>query len=473
MFMTSKLERVIMHVLGKVKPNLDEKGRIEKATQFIKRRINAELKREDFKAFVEVGGSVAKDTWLNGEADIDVFILFPPTLSKRMLEKIGLHIAKDALKGFPWRERFAEHPYLETYVEGFRVNIVPCYKVNKGEWISAADRSPFHTDYVRMKLSQNDLRDEIRLLKRFIIGVGVYGAEIKVSGFSGYLCELLVLGYQSFIQTLNEISKWRLGQVVDVEKLYDGKYNEAQRYFDAPLIVIDPVDENRNVAAAVSKEKLGELITTSRCFLEKPENSFFYPNETILQSSNVLIENITKLKSDLVFVIFHCKTEVPDVLWGQLYKTNRALKRLLKQYDFSVLRSSAWSDEKGLNVLIFELETKDIPLSKRHIGPQFDSKEARDFLNKHLGADNTVSRPWIEGSRWIVGISRGYVNAISLLREKLGDGGRSVGVASKFVENIKDSEIYVNEKIVKFYISNKGFAKFLSEFLNSKPNWID
>ena len=463
--MTSKLESVIMHVLEKIKPNMDEKDLIEKAKKLIKSQINVEVQREAFKAVVKVGGSVAKDTWLNGEADIDVFILFLPTLNKKMLGKIGLHIAKDAMKDFSLTERFAEHPYLETYVDGFRVNIVPCYNVNKGEWISAADRSPFHTDYVRMKLSQNDLRDEIRLLKRFIIGVGAYGAEIKVGGFSGYLCELLVLGYKSFIQTLNEISKWRLGQVVDVEKLYDGKHNEAQRYFDAPLIVIDPVDENRNVAAAVSKEKLGELITASRFFLEKPEKSFFYPNETICQSSNVLIENLTKLKSDLVFVTFRCETEVPDVLWGQLYKTNKALKRLLKQYDFTVLRSSVWSDEEGSNVLIFELETKDIPLSKRHIGPQFDSKEARDFLNKHLGAKNTVSRPWIEGNRWIVGISRSYVNAISLLREKLWSGGRSVGIASKFVENIKDSEIYVNEEIIKFYSSNKGFAKFLSEFL--------
>jgi tRNA nucleotidyltransferase (CCA-adding enzyme) len=471
--MDSKLEKVIMHVLERIKPNAYEREKIEKTTQLVKKRVISEVKRGDSNAAVEVGGSVAKDTWLSGEADIDVFILFPESISKSMLGEIGLHIAKEAMKGFPLKERFAEHPYLETYIDGIRINIVPCYKVDKGKWKSAADRSPFHTEYVRTKLSQEELRDEIRLLKRFTKGVGVYGAEIKVGGFSGYLCELLVLGYHSFIRTLNEISKWKLGKLVDVEKLYEGKHHEALRYFDATLMVIDPVDENRNVAAAVSKEKLGELITAARCFLEKPENSFFYPNETILQSSNVLIEKLTKLKSDLVFVIFRCETEVPDILWGQLYKTNRALKRLLKQYDFSVLRSSVWSDEEGVNVLIFEVETKDIPPSKRHMGPQFDSKEARDFLNKHLGEENTVSRPWIEGNRWIVGISRGYVNAISLLNEKLEDGGRSIGVASKFVENIKDSEIYVNKEIVKFYISNKGFAKFLSEFLHSKPNWID
>ena len=29
-------------------------------------------------------------------------------------------------------------------------------------------------------------------------GIGVYGAEIKVGGFSGYLCELLVMKYGGF-----------------------------------------------------------------------------------------------------------------------------------------------------------------------------------------------------------------------------------------------------------------------------------
>ena len=41
------------------------------------------------------------------------------------------------------------------------------------------------------------------------------------------------------------------------------------------------------------------------------------------------------------------------------------------------------------------------------------------------------------------------------------------------IKNIKDSEIYVNEEIIKFYISNKKFAKFLTKFLKSKPNWIE
>jgi tRNA nucleotidyltransferase (CCA-adding enzyme) len=471
--MDSKLDKVILHVLERIKPNTYEREKLEKVTLLVKKRVISEVQQGDSKAIVEVGGSVAKDTWLSGEADIDVFIRFPGSISRKMLGEVGLQIAKEALKEFPWRERFAEHPYLEAYIDGICINIVPCYKVEKGKWKSAADRSPFHTEYVRMKLSHKDLRDEIRLLKRFTKGVGVYGAEIKVGGFSGYLCELLILGYQSFIHTLKDIAKWKMKQLVDIENLYEGKHLEALRYFDAALIVIDPIDVNRNVAAAVSQEKFGELITASRCFLEKPDSSFFYPKEIILQSVNVLTEKLREGQSDFVFVIFRCEPEVPDILWGQLYKTTNALKKLLKHYEFSVLRSSVWSDEKGVNVLLFELESKDIPRPKRHIGPRFDSQEAGNFLNKHLGVKNTISRPWIEGNRWMVGISRSYVNAISLLREKIRDEGRSIGVAKKFVGNMKNSEIYINEEILKFYRSNKEFAKFLSEFLNSKPNWIE
>jgi tRNA adenylyltransferase (EC 2.7.7.25) len=45
-------------------------------------------------------------------------------------------------------------------------------------------------------------KDEVRLLKKFMKGIGVYGAEIKVKGFSGYVAELLVYFYDSFRNVL-------------------------------------------------------------------------------------------------------------------------------------------------------------------------------------------------------------------------------------------------------------------------------
>jgi tRNA nucleotidyltransferase (CCA-adding enzyme) len=64
------------------------------------------------------------------------------------------------------------------------------------EWLSATDRTPF-IHYVKKRLGKT-LQDDVRLLKKFMQGIKVYGAEIKTGGFSGYLCELLILHYGSF-----------------------------------------------------------------------------------------------------------------------------------------------------------------------------------------------------------------------------------------------------------------------------------
>ena len=36
----------------------------------------------------------------------------------------------------PYLEIFLMYPYVEAFVEGIRVNIVPCYDVEKWNWIS-------------------------------------------------------------------------------------------------------------------------------------------------------------------------------------------------------------------------------------------------------------------------------------------------------------------------------------------------
>ena len=146
-------------------------------------------------AIVRVEGSVAKDTWLSENPDIDIFMRLPTSIPRKSLGDVGLKIAKKAAEGYEQVERFAEHPYLEIFVEGYRVDIVPCYDAKPGEWQSATDRTPYHTDYIKKTLKCKGSRDEVRLLKKFMQGIGVYGAEIKVGGFSGYLCELLILKY--------------------------------------------------------------------------------------------------------------------------------------------------------------------------------------------------------------------------------------------------------------------------------------
>ena len=260
--MTFSLEEICAQVLKRVNPSESERKKVHELARKLTEKVEEAAKERHLEAEVRVEGSVAKNTWLRDCPEIDVFMQVPAATPKEAFGTVCLEIAKQATEGYSQIERFAEHPYLEAIADGnIYVNIVPCYKVKQGKWISATDRTPFHTDYVKPLLDKK-MSQEVRLLKRFMKGVGVYGAEIKVGGFSGYLCELLVLNYGSFAEVLRSAADWKDRTIIDYQKHYK-KVDDAKKIFEDPLVMVDPVDKGRNVAAAVRKERYDEFIAAS------------------------------------------------------------------------------------------------------------------------------------------------------------------------------------------------------------------
>jgi len=472
--MSFTVEEVCRKVLKKTTPSRQEKRRVLEMAEKLEEKVRAASKQAGIAAEVRVEGSVAKDTWLREKPDIDIFMQVPVTLPREAFGKVCLQIARRATEGHEQIERFAEHPYLESWVNKIRVNIVPCYKVEKGEWLSATDRTPFHTDYVKPLLNDR-LREQVRLLKRFMKGIGVYGAEIRVGGFSGYLCELITLHYKSFVDVLRSIVNWKESRIVDYEGYYKGREREARKIFEEPLIVVDPIDKGRNAAAAVRKQKLDELIVASRAFFRNPHLKFFYPQETTAYTTKKLVKTITTRGSIIVFIKIGEVKTVPDILWGQLYKSQKALRKMVQQHNFKIIRDCVWSDEKDFNIFIFEVEQRFLPLIKRHLGPPIGKrKECDTFLQKHTGAMNTLSGPRVEAGRWMVETKRRQTDIVKLLAEKLKNGGRLVGVANLVSQAVTNTlEILVNKEIIKPYSTNPEFAKALTEFLEGKPRWLE
>jgi len=467
------LKEVCAEVLRKTTPSNDERKHVLELAQKLTRRVKTATKEAGIEAEVRVEGSVAKDTWLREEPDIDIFMRVPTTMPREAFGTICLEIAKKATEGYKQVERFAEHPYLESFVNKTRVNIVPCYQVKRGEWMSATDRTPFHTDYVKPVLNDR-LRSEVRLLKRFMKGVGVYGAEIRVGGFSGYLCELFTLHHGSFVETLRSIADLKENRVIDHKGHYKGREQEARKIFEEPLVVVDPVDKGRNAASAVRKERLDEFIAASRTFLANPNLEFFYPRETVAYTPEKLVHTITTRGSIIVLVKFGKVMAVPDILWGQLYKSQRSLRKMLRQHDFHIIRDHVWSDEKDLNMFVFEVEQRFLSLVKRHLGPPIEKrKECDKFLRTHQGATTTISGPHVEDGRWVVETKRRHTDIVNLLDEKLKDGGRRAGVAELVSRSVATNlMILVNEEMMKLYSSNPEFARFLTEFLEGRPKWL-
>lgn len=471
--MSTTLEEVCAEVSKRVTPSSEERRRILQLAERLKKKVMTAAEEGGIKAKVRVEGSVAKDTWLSGEPDIDIFVRVPTTISHEEFGTTCLKVARKATEGFKQVERFAEHPYLESIVDNTRVNIVPCYQVERGEWISATDRTPFHTDYVKARLNGEVCR-EVRLLKRFMKGVGVYGAEIRVGGFSGYLCELLVLNYGSFIRVLESFADWKGRRIIDYEGFYKGEREDLESIFEEPLVMVDPVDKGRNVAAAVREERLNEFVVAARGFLKNPRLKFFYPPQIVALSTQELINALETRGSTIVFVKFGRVDAVPDVLWGQLYKSQKSLRKMLERHDFNVTRDSLWSNEENLNIFILEVEQKVLPPIKKHLGPPIRRRaECENFLQKHLGAPHTVSGPRTEEDRWVVEIERKYTDVVNLLTERLKDGGRRVGMADLISQSIASGfRVLVNEEILELYSSNLELARFLTEYLEGKPRWL-
>ncbi len=473
MIAMQEIEAITQQVLKQITPGKEDRAKVEAITRELEQKVALACKQEGVLAIVRVEGSVAKDTWLKENPDIDIFMRLPTSISRNNLGDIGLKIAKKAAGAYEQIERFAEHPYLQIIVAGYRVDIVPCYDAKPGEWQSATDRTPYHTDYIKKHLTM-ELRGEVRLLKRFMQGIGVYGAEIKVGGFSGYLCELLIMKYRSFSETIQAFTRYNKRIVIDIENYYENRENELCLLFPESLVIIDPVDKGRNVASAVQPQKLYSFVGAARAFLKKPDAAFFYPPEPQALPVESLKNQLASRDSSVVFLVVDQVSAVPDVLWGQLYKTKRSLNRLLELNDYKMLKDAVWSNEKTLSVFIFELERQVLPNIKKHLGPPLEREaEGESFLAKYTDNANVISGPYIEDGRWIIEVPRKTTDAVALLKEKLADGGKTAGVAELIAKSIlKNHKILVNGEITELYVENGDFAEFLTDFLSGKPFWL-
>jgi tRNA nucleotidyltransferase (CCA-adding enzyme) len=471
--MEKEIDALTKQVLQKITPTKADYAKVTALTKSLEQKISLACQQEGVKAVVRAEGSVAKDTWLNDSLDIDIFIRLPTSIPRKNLGDVGLKIAKNAAGDAEQLERFAEHPYLEIFFEGYRVDIVPCYDAKPGEWQSATDRTPYHTDYIKAHLVRQ-LLGEVRLLKKFMQGIDVYGAEIKVGGFSGYLCELLIMKFGSFTETVRAFARCNRRVVIDLEGFYADRENELSLLFPEPLVIVDPVDKGRNVASAVQPQKLYTFIGASRVFLKKPSQDFFYPTKPMVLSAEALEKKIVSRGSSIVFLVLGDLKAVPDVLWGQLYRSKRSLRTLLELNDYKVLKDGIWSNEKTLSVFAFELEARVLPNIKKHMGPPLEREaECEKYLSKYGNSQHVISGPYVEDGRWIVELPRKNTDAVVLLREKLADGGKNSGVADLITKTIRENfRVLVDREVLEVYGGDGDFAEFLTDFLVGKPFWL-
>lgn len=410
------INRVLSHVRGDVDPSSSELDELsDAASELEARALDAAAERGVDVSVAQVG-STARGTFVSGDRDIDLFVQFPAEIDEDDLEAHGLAIGQSVL---PDGQRdFASHPYIKGEFRGFDVDVVPCFNVDSAEEIqSAVDRTPFHNEWLAERLT-DELASDVRVAKRFLKGIGAYGANVATGGFSGFLTELLVLEHGGFIPLLEAAAEWSLpvGTFNPADHDVSGHVDAAgslSNAFDAPLIVIDPTDPNRNVAAALSAENVGRFILNARQFLAEPAVGFFEDRESALSPDEAVGRVAQRGRDHVVVFVERPDDMVEDTFVPQLRKTRESVVRALDRREFSVVRSAEFANE-DMGAILFALDVAELPEMERHEGPPVDNPHADQFLDAY--EDNPlVVGPFIDGDRLVVEREREFVDAFWFL----------------------------------------------------------
>lgn len=454
-------------LLNEIKPNQTEKQKVESLADSMIDFINNLAQENGIHTKAILVGSVAKNTWLSGNADIDIFLHFPLETSLAQLKEQGLYLGHECIKYMSGEseERYASHPYVTGYINGYSVDFVPCYHIEDSEQLkSAVDRTILHTYYIKENLRENQI-DDVLILKKFMEGIETYGSEFKVGGFAGYLCELLILEYGNFNNVLKAAaSQWKKGIIIDLKNYGTGDV------FADPLIVVDPTDKKRNVAAALTIQKMAEFMVAARNFLKDSSSitnmEYFHPvtyNSDLETIQEKFSSNGTK-----TFLIHFNPPEIPsDAIYPQLKKTEMSLSSKLELEGFKVFKSSYWTNESDMALIILEFGVWELPNYKIHEGPMvWDELHQERFLDKYSeGA-------WVENDRWKVQVSQKNNKAEKMIEFFLKPENIHHLKIGKHLKDeiLKNNEIICIDEFLSSENVSKELLEFLDDFLNPGKN---
>jgi tRNA nucleotidyltransferase (CCA-adding enzyme) len=458
--MSDEFEAVTERVRERVDPGPDERASLDRVAATLIARAEDAIADLPVSADVLQVGSTARGTWTSGDRDIDVFVRFPPDLSRADLESYGLQVGWSVLP--EGREEFAEHPYVTGERDGFAVDVVPCYAVESARDIrSAVDRTPFHSEYVAARLDQDpdesenvDLASEVRLAKGFLKGVGIYGSDLRTKGFSGYLTELLVLAYGSFRSFIEQSAEWRPPVELDPE-------NHGTRSFDDPLIVIDPTDPERNVAAVCSQANVSRLIHYARAFRDAPSTDRFVPDDPASLTAEGMQTELARRETTPIAIRFDAPDLVDDQLYPQLERSLSGIRDELDRRGFETLRVATFADDSA--VLFIECEVTDRPAIERHEGPPvYVGEHATEFYEKY--ADSDAYGPFIDNACYVVERPREFTTARSFLESEM---IFSVALGVRIEEVLREGyEILVGQETTALA---EEFGAELARYFDPKP----
>ena len=409
-------DSLFLEVLKSVKPDYSV---VDKCNLVVK-LINDKIKRLGVNAAAVLGGSIAKKTFLKGDYDCDVFVKFDYGEFKSKDDVLS-DVLERVLKGFEPLRVHGSRDYFQFFKDGIKFEVVPVLNIkNPKDALNVMDVSPLHVLWFK-KHSDEMICDSVRLAKLFCKAQEIYGAESFVKGFSGHVLDILIVYYGSFLRLLKAASSdWKRKFekhekiIVDVENFYKGKalFNINKSKIQGPLVVVDPVQKERNAAASLSEKNLRVFIRAASKFLKNPSKSFF---KVKVFDENKLINSALKNKRPLVIVKAMPLKKSVDVAGCKLLKAYDFIVNNMLKNDFQVIKKGFYWSKKLEEPAVFYFFIKDAVLEEDFVikGPPVKMKSAvKNFVRKH-------KKTFVKGGFVFAIEKRKFRRAVDLLKHLL------------------------------------------------------
>jgi tRNA nucleotidyltransferase (CCA-adding enzyme) len=372
------VKQILKEALEDITP---DSSAVKVVDDFLK-QLNLALKKKKLNATAVLGGSFAKGTRLRGDHDVDIFVRFNLKYDSEKLSDL----LEPVLKQWKPDRIHGSRDYFQIK-NGMKLEIVPVLAIKKPkEAKNVTDFSPWHVSWTNK--AGKKLKEEIMLAKKFMKAQKVYGAESYIKGFSGHVVDILVIHYGGFLKFLKAASSWKLAkktkdgeeekQVVDHYNTYKGRallmLNKSK--LQSPLVLIDPVQPERNAAAALDAERYKKLIIAAKKFLKRPSKEFFVDKK-------LSFAKLAK-KGHLVKIFAYSLPGSEDVSGTKLLKAFEFFRQKLIDAEFKLAIANWGWNKKDLAIFWFVAKQKQLPeLELRQGPPASKTSFAADFKKKY------------------------------------------------------------------------------------------
>lgn len=442
------LNDIRLKILENIKPLDSENTKIQQVINDLKNCIiswNSLHRNIPIELIQAEGSTGVKQTHLKNASDIDLFVYLNPKKYEEILNPIVKNVQKKekleklfkdycrewiipALTDFGCKNitlSYAEHPYVSVIYENYEIDVVFAFllsqeNLNKLGPITAVDRTFHHSKFIRDNLSETQ-RDDVRILKKFFKTHLSYGdrAQTGRGGFIGYAAELMIYHYKDVWNVFRHFSELP-NTVIDIYNRKEKELRNQTRFINDFLLIMDPTDQKRNVAASISPRSWIYCNHKIREFLETTNIDLFFDSSLKLTEffdssidEKIMVAEFRQINNDHY-------TKIRD----KLYSLAENIKNLAiydkNQYpqfqdvDYAIY----YNAERKIYALSFYTSTPLLDKEYERKGPKINDKDHFDkFTSLHPDHYLKDGYAWVIEKRDLIQFDMFFRNQISVPKE--------------------------------------------------------